>query len=120
MAASGDGLPLGPDMFCREVGLVEQARHSRQPVAIRLAESASARPLRQWRARCGQIHGRDVRDRASRKPRRAANLYSIGGTDARAAGRKGIHGASARAHKGEPVSMEAVYGNVRHPQHFGS
>lgn len=31
-------LPLGADTFYREVGLVERAPHSRQPVASRLAE----------------------------------------------------------------------------------
>ncbi|MCY1300173.1 LysR substrate binding domain protein [compost metagenome] len=31
-------LPLGADTFYREVGLVERARHSRQPVASRLAD----------------------------------------------------------------------------------
>lgn len=31
-------LPLGEDTFYREVGLVERARHSRQPVASRLAD----------------------------------------------------------------------------------
>ncbi len=31
-------LSLGDDTFYREVGLVERARHSRQPVASRLAE----------------------------------------------------------------------------------
>lgn len=53
-------LPLGEETFYREVGLVERARHSRQPVASRLAEhiGAAAQMLMEGQKPAARARGR--------------------------------------------------------------